>query len=369
MAVTPPPRRRLAYHLDGTRVFMKREGVYHELPLISKQFLNGDHKIFLTNRDLSPTRFYDELVFYFPEPTSLSAIYALTQTGTFWSAEFRMPMSVSRDTTTLDDGTWTDVGHPTQAGNFVDVAAPQWGVQEDLDYWYAGLYVLPFDSSTRRSSLRASWMDSFQYRAEDGVQVVQNVIINQDEPETVFRRGVMPLFGEDWENIRALKFTIPSETVASFVIHLFGESIPGSLGGVELRNELGGELSSSEMQFNGLTLIGDQATVLRNFRAINYSDKTAHDVTLTLSYPRDFEFSNANNPPYTTSLTRMLELWHGDGGLLVFDGRPIVMPLGDLAPGEMSDIVHLVRSDATNYNADSVGSFNFTLALNVGSWS
>ena len=392
------PDRRVPYERDGTRVFYRAllqtardpdvfevDRSYYEIPARGLEYLNGERRYAVrpdTFRSGSlvydlPWEFPYEFIFVFPEPIDLSGIF-LAFGMTYDLAS--VTLSASRDTTAIDDGTWSEIG----------------AFEPSVRKWFATMYDvvvpemsgLPVEENDRARS----------YRLSDDTEIYRDLANTSDRlpaldvagtyrfvaTQNGLEKGIQPLYGDDLRGIVALRIALTnqvrtSQYVPSFQdrvnFHLYGQYSGLGTQGIEIVNEDGSRLDANDLVWGNVprTMTSTRNNYfLPGFRVHNYSaSATAEDVVLHLTQPADQD--NTEWLEYDSPLEMFAWSLSPTGPWNVKDpfGDPLSIEIGTLAPDESSDPIYIrLQTPGLNndlYRQDGPGQVIFD--PRVGAWS
>jgi len=360
--MSPFDEPRLPYHVDGTRVFHQLRSNdsrfpewfdvkdYHEFTEEQRAYLNGDtrHGVTFSGTGVNPelsfttTLASKEVDFFFPCLMDLTGIF-LGINSTYQYRDVRA--YVSADTTSLDDGTWTEIG-PLLLSEILpnNFGYPPTNTTNDAreaklnEPTTAVTVAIRMDPASHRSAWDAPHR-SLGYKGS----------FNSSDPAT-FRDGIgaVPLYGGDWAGVRALRITTPGTSFNSLgqnvVIHLYGRPTNPDDAGLTYERADGAPLQHEDLDWGNVPMqSGDH--ILGPFRLRNTTDKTAEGVVATVDGSLSWLTTEITSMPadIVSPILPYITARIGGGSWISspVSGKKIEVPVGDLAPGEFSDDIEV----------------------------
>lgn len=387
--------RRLAYHLDGTGVFMRRtfrpapvynpdagywqsggpEVVgtdYHEMSDEAAKYLNSANRYLLNAMpgrepgDDDGGSIY-EILFMFPTPMDLSGIFFTM----VWNG--LLNIETSQDTTSFGDGTWTRVATRLRQSTMrlIDTSSNQ----------YSGY---PYAERNRLRDIRPTQGDSTEW-VDQSFDQSTNYRQSNPDASTEYGEymdpnppGIHQLSGAGLTEVRAIRLIpVDDSSVEAYPsfgaqtnIHLYGRASGIGTSGVDIVREDGTPLSVNDFVFGNLPSYDYYGTphLTDPFRVRNYSDTaTAEDVTFHLEWVEDQ--SKSVTPGYeNTDRFTFYKIRLGGGDWMPYD---TVLDLGTLGPGDLSDTIEVrfMRDTDLSIYYLELGAFQTLFVPVVGGWS
>lgn len=361
---------RIAYHLDGTRVFHQLTSddprsitYYHNASHIEftpkqREYLNEDRRHAVTFYSTDPFETFGyslygrELTFFFPVHMNITGIWiGSNDSDRGFTFEYQtIYASASSDTTALDDGTWRDLGWVPLGSQF-----RQYGSVSTPNPEYEMTRAIKLNSTTDVSSQVPRTMNSRRV-AWDAAPPRWNTstISTQNEWLENEGLGIVPLYGDEWYNIIALRLYVTGsfDSIGDPAnIHLYGRPTDPDVAGLTWERSDGALLQPSDLSW-GSVVAGSGPHIVGPFRMRNTTDLDAPHVRTWIAGKLDWGSTTVTSAAYEDELYSPIMPYiqvRLDGGPWVssaVSGKHIEIDLGDIGPGEISGEVE-VKLDYT----------------------
>ncbi len=394
------PDLRIPYDTDGTRVFYRRGNItdifvtppayekeWREVDPAGLAYLNSARRYSLAFGPLGANNISGSPPYYgaweigiiFPEPMDISGIYFTSgeyNIGPLYEglpASWRPYISVSADTTALDDGHWSTPVHldiSTKAAFTTTKVSP---LRQPVSVELPNFRI--YNQDLGAPSWLPAGIDTYgSYR----------------EQMPYAGKGIVPTYGEEYRYVKGLRIVMKDDQRPGDIyfspwlffgtrnnLHLYGsQTLTSDLWGLQLVNDDGSPIGPDDLVLGNLPqplTAGTLTYTWPKFRVKNFSDtETANSIILRVREDEEQRFVVSIPGWEGNDLMYYVSARVGTGSWQVASPSNIDLTIGNLAPGAVSDPIEVKVQTidyATTGQLPFFGANLLRFQPIVGSWS